>query len=65
MREVVIVSSVRTAVGRAGKGTLRETRPDDMAAAAIKAALAKVPAVDRHDHQQVLRVGSPGHRRRR
>ena len=46
MREVVIVSSVRTAVGRAGKGTLRETRPDDMAAAAIKAALAKVPAVD-------------------
>lgn len=46
MREVVIVSSVRTAVGRAGKGTLRETRPDDMAAEAIKAALAKVPAVD-------------------
>jgi acetyl-CoA acyltransferase len=45
MREAVIVSSVRTAVGKAGKGTLRETRPDDMAAEAIKGALARVPAV--------------------
>jgi len=45
MREAVIVSSVRTAVGKAGKGTLRQTRPDDMAAEAIKAALARVPAV--------------------
>jgi len=45
MSEAVIVSSVRTAVGRAGKGTLREMRPDDMAAAAIKGALARVPAV--------------------
>src|SRR3982751_3235476 len=45
MREVVIVSSVRTAVGRANKGTLRETRPDDMAAEAIKGALARVPAL--------------------
>ena len=45
MREAVIVSSVRTAVGKAGKGTLRETRPDDMAAVAIAAALARVPAL--------------------
>src|SRR4249920_2273298 len=45
MREAVIVASVRTAVGKAGKGTLRETRPDDMAAEAIKGALARVPAV--------------------
>jgi acetyl-CoA acyltransferase len=45
MREAVIVSSMRTAVGKAGKGTLRQTRPDDMAAEAIKAALARVPAV--------------------
>jgi acetyl-CoA acyltransferase len=44
-REAVIVASVRTAVGKAPKGTLRQTRPDDMAAAAIKAALARVPAV--------------------
>jgi acetyl-CoA acyltransferase len=41
----VIVSSVRTAVGKAGRGTLRQTRPDDMAGEAIKGALARVPAV--------------------
>ena len=46
MREAVIVSSVRTAVGKALKGTLRQVRPDDMAAAAIKGALARVPAVE-------------------
>ena len=44
MREAVIVSSVRTAVGKAG-GALRRTRPDDMAAEAIKGALARVPAL--------------------
>jgi len=46
MREAVIVSSVRTAVGKALKGTLRQVRPDDMAAAAIKGALERVPAVE-------------------
>jgi acetyl-CoA acyltransferase len=46
MREAVIVSAVRTAVGKAGRGTLRETRPDDMAAEVIKAALARVPALE-------------------
>lgn len=45
MREAVIVSATRTAVGKASKGKLRATRPDDMAAAAIKGALARVPAV--------------------
>jgi acetyl-CoA acyltransferase len=45
MREAVIVSSVRTAVGKSGKGALRNTRPDDMAAQVIQAALARVPAV--------------------
>jgi acetyl-CoA acyltransferase len=45
MSDAVIVSSVRTAVGKAGKGALRATRPDDMAAAAIKGALERVPAV--------------------
>jgi acetyl-CoA acyltransferase len=44
-REAVIVASVRTAVGKAPKGTLRQTRPDDMAGAAIKAALLRVPAL--------------------
>lgn len=41
MKEVVIVSAVRTAVGKAPKGTLRNTRPDDLAAAAIKEAVAR------------------------
>src|SRR5690242_21754554 len=45
MREAVIVSSVRTAVGKAGKGTLRTTRPDDLAAVAIKAAIDRVPGL--------------------
>jgi acetyl-CoA acyltransferase len=46
MPEAVVVSSVRTAVGRAGRGALQRTRPDDMAAEAIKCALARVPAVE-------------------
>ncbi len=45
MREAVIVSSVRTAVGKAVKGALKDVRPDDLAAAAIKGALARVPAL--------------------
>ena len=45
MREAVIVSSVRTAVGKAGRGTLRTTRPDDLAAVAIKAAIDRVPGL--------------------
>jgi acetyl-CoA acyltransferase len=45
MREAVIVSSVRTAVGKAGKGTLRTTRPDDLAAIAIRAAIDRVPGL--------------------
>ena len=43
MREVVLVSSVRTPVGRAFKGTLRATRPDELAAVAIKGALDRAP----------------------
>jgi acetyl-CoA acyltransferase len=46
MRDAVIVSAVRTAVGKAPKGTLRATRPDDLAAAAIKGALERVPNLD-------------------
>src|SRR6266568_3848865 len=42
MREAVIVSSVRTPVGRAFKGTLRATRPDELGAVAIKGALERV-----------------------
>ncbi len=46
MKEAVIVSAVRTAVGKAPKGTLRDTRPDDMGAVAIKEAIARVPGLD-------------------
>jgi acetyl-CoA acyltransferase len=46
MREAVIVSSVRTAVGKAGRGALRNVRPDDLAAEAIRGALSRVPQVD-------------------
>ncbi len=46
MPEAVIVSSVRTPVGRGFKGSLRTTRPDDLAAIVIKEALARIPALN-------------------
>ena len=46
MREAVIVSAVRTPVGKAPKGTLRNTRPDDLGAIAVKGALERVPMLD-------------------
>jgi acetyl-CoA acyltransferase len=54
MREVVIVSSVRTPVGRAFKGTLRATRPDELAAIAIKGALERVPQIDSKEIEDVI-----------
>jgi acetyl-CoA acyltransferase len=54
MREAVIVSSVRTAVGKAYKGTLRATRPDGLAATAIKGALERVPQVDPKEIEDVI-----------
>ena len=54
MREAVIVSSVRTAVGKAFKGTLRSTRPDDLAAIAIRAALARVPSLNPKEIEDVI-----------
>lgn len=54
MREVVIASSVRTPVGRAYKGGLRNTRPDDLAAVAIKGGLARVPQVDAKEIEDVI-----------
>jgi acetyl-CoA acyltransferase len=54
MREVVLVSSVRTPVGRAYKGTLRATRPDELAAIAIKSALAHVPQLDPKEIEDVI-----------
>ncbi len=54
MREVVLVSSVRTPVGRAFEGTLRATRPDELAAVAIKGALARVPQLDPKEIEDVI-----------
>jgi acetyl-CoA acyltransferase len=47
--EVVIVAAVRSAVGRAGKGSLALTRPDELAAQVVRLALAKVPALAKSD----------------
>jgi acetyl-CoA C-acetyltransferase len=46
MPEAVIVSAARTPIGRAFKGSLKDFRPDDLAAIAIRSALEKVPALD-------------------
>ncbi|HJX00158.1 MAG TPA: acetyl-CoA C-acyltransferase [Terriglobales bacterium] len=54
MREVVIASAVRTPVGRAYKGGLRATRPDEIAATAIKGALARVPQLDAKEIEDVI-----------
>jgi acetyl-CoA acyltransferase len=54
MREVVIASSVRTPIGRAYKGTLRATRPDELAAAAIKGALDRIPQLDKKEIEDVI-----------
>jgi acetyl-CoA acyltransferase len=54
MREVIIASSVRTPVGRAYKGTLRATRPDELAAVAIKGALDRVPQLDAKEIEDVI-----------
>jgi acetyl-CoA acyltransferase len=54
MKNAVIASAVRTAVGKAPKGTLRATRPDDLAAVAIDGALARVPQLDRGDVEDVI-----------
>jgi acetyl-CoA acyltransferase len=54
MKEVVIASSVRTAVGKAPKGTLRATRPDDLAAVAIKGALERLPQLNPKEIEDVI-----------
>ena len=54
MKDAVIVSAVRTAVGKAPAGSLRATRPDDMAAVVIDAALRRLPRVDRAEIDDVI-----------
>ncbi len=54
MREAVIVSSVRTPVGKAFKGSLRATRPDDLAAVAIQEAIRRVPGLEPKEIEDVI-----------
>lgn len=54
MREAVIVAGARTAVGKAGKGTLKNTRPDDLGAAVIQDLLKRVPQLDPKEIEDVI-----------
>ncbi len=54
MKEALIVSAVRTAVGKAPKGTLRNTRPDEMGGTVIKEALARVPGLEASEIEDVI-----------
>ncbi len=54
MPEAVIVAAARSPIGRANKGSLREVRPDDLAALMVKAALAQVPQLDTADIDDLM-----------
>ena len=54
MTSAVIVSAARTAIGKAPRGTLRTTRPEEMAAAAVGAVMERAPAVDAEDIDDVI-----------
>ncbi|MFF4222691.1 acetyl-CoA C-acetyltransferase [Streptomyces abikoensis] len=61
MPEAVIVSTARSPIGRAFKGSLKELRPDDLTATIIQAALAKIPGLDpREIDDLMLGCGLPG-----
>ncbi|MFN8194553.1 MAG: acetyl-CoA C-acetyltransferase [Nocardioidaceae bacterium] len=61
MPEAVIVSAARSPIGRANKGSLKDFRPDDLAAQIVRAALDKVPGLDPHTVDDVyLGCGLPG-----
>jgi acetyl-CoA C-acetyltransferase len=61
MSEAVIVSTARSPIGRAHKGSMTSIRPDDLAAQMVRAALDKVPALDPHDVVDLMMgCGQPG-----
>ncbi|MGB6040414.1 MAG: beta-ketoacyl synthase N-terminal-like domain-containing protein, partial [Gordonia sp. (in: high G+C Gram-positive bacteria)] len=61
MSEAVIVSTARSPIGRAGKGSLKDMRPDDLARQMVAAALAKVPELNTADIEDIhLGIGQPG-----
>ncbi len=60
MVHAVVVSMARSPIGRAGKGSLKDMRPDDLAVQMVEAALAKVPELDRTEIDDlVLGCGQP------
>ncbi|MBM4392527.1 MAG: thiolase family protein [Deltaproteobacteria bacterium] len=54
MREIAIISSVRTAIGKAPRGSLKDTRPDDLLGVALKGAIERVPGLDPADIDDVV-----------
>ncbi|UOF90514.1 acetyl-CoA C-acyltransferase [Fodinisporobacter ferrooxydans] len=54
MQEAVIAAAVRTPVGKAPKGSLRQVRPDDMAALVVEELLRRVPAVAKEEIEDVI-----------
>jgi len=54
MREAVVVSAVRTAVGKAPKGTLKNTRPDEMGAAVIEEAVRRAEGLEKSEIEDVI-----------
>ncbi|HEY2880365.1 acetyl-CoA C-acetyltransferase [Nocardioides sp.] len=61
MPEAVLVAAARSPIGRAVKGSLKDVRPDDLVAQMVRTALDQVPALDRHDVDDVyLGCGLPG-----
>ncbi|MCG3196327.1 MAG: 3-ketoacyl-CoA thiolase [bacterium] len=54
MTEAVVVSSVRTACGKAGRGALKEVRPEELAAVAIRGALERCPGLERSQVEDVI-----------
>jgi acetyl-CoA acyltransferase len=54
MKEAVVVSAVRTAVGKAPRGILKDTRPDDIAAIVVKEALARVPGLKMEEIEDIV-----------
>src|SRR5713101_3862490 len=54
MRNALIVSAVRTAVGKAPRGTLKDTRPDETGATVLKEAIARVPGLEASEIEDVI-----------
>lgn len=54
MNRAVIVSAVRTPLGRANRGSLKDIRPDELAAIAVKGALDRIPNLDKKDVDDVI-----------